>query len=56
LHSAEAAAARTIQERTMLVMNARDSQVFVERLLKPKEPGRVLRKAARSYKRQLGLE
>lgn len=55
LHSAEMAAARTIQERTTLVLNAQESQLFVARLLAPNEPGPVLKKAARLYKKRLGL-
>ena len=54
LHSAELAAARTIEQRTMLVLSARDSEAFVENLLTPPEPGRVLRNAARRYKRRRG--
>jgi uncharacterized protein (DUF1778 family) len=53
LHSAEAEAARTIQERTMIVLSARDSEIFVEDLLRPRERGPVLRKAARRYKKRL---
>lgn len=56
LHSAERAAAQTIEERTMIVLNARDSEIFVENLLKAKRPGPVLRKAAKYYKRRLGVK
>ncbi len=55
LRSAKTAADRTIQERTMIVMNARDSEVFVDSLLKPRESRRVLRNAARSYKKAASL-
>ena len=56
LHSAECAAERTIQERTMLVLTAQDTEAFVEALLAPApEPGRVLRNAAKRYKKHLGL-
>ena len=51
LHSAESAAARTIQERTTIVLNARESRAFVDRLLAPPDPGPVLRKAAKRYKK-----
>ena len=49
LHSAEAAAERTIQERGMLVLSARDSLTIAKAILNPREPGRVLRKAVRQY-------
>lgn len=50
LRSAESAAERTIRERTMILLNARDSEAFVEMLLHPPEPGKTLRKAAQRYK------
>ncbi len=53
LHSAELAAERTIRERTILVLGARDTEAFVEALLNPPEPGPVLRKAAKRYKERL---
>ncbi len=53
LHSAEAAAQRTIQERAMLVLSARNSEAFVDAILKPAAPGRALRTAAEHYKRNL---
>jgi uncharacterized protein (DUF1778 family) len=56
LQSAESAAARSIQERTMIVLSAGDSEAFVERLLNPPEPGRVLRQAARRYRKRLGIK
>lgn len=49
LHSAQSAAERTIQERSMLVLSARESEAFVDTILNPPEPGRVLRAAARQY-------
>ena len=54
LHSAEAAAERTIQERAMLVLTAQETETFVNAILTPPEPGRVLRRAARRYKKTLG--
>jgi uncharacterized protein (DUF1778 family) len=54
LHSAEAAAERTIQERALLILTVRETQAFVNAILNPAEPGRVLRKAARQYKEQMG--
>ena len=55
LHSAEQAAERTIDERAMLVLNARESEAFVDAILNPAEPGVVLRRAARYYKKTMGL-
>lgn len=56
LHSAELAAERTIQERTMLVLGAKDSEAFVQALLAPaREPGQALRRAAKRYNQRLGL-
>ena len=54
LHSAETAAERTIQERAMLVLSARETEAFVNAILQPAEPGPVLRVAARHYKKSLG--
>jgi uncharacterized protein (DUF1778 family) len=54
LRSAQAAAERTLQDRTMLVLSARDTETFVDAVLKPAEPGRVLRAAARRYKDNMG--
>ena len=54
LRSAEAAAERTLQDRAMLILSARETEVFVEAILKPAAPGPVLRTAARSYKNSVG--
>jgi uncharacterized protein (DUF1778 family) len=53
LHSAETAAQRTIEERAMLILSARETEAFVNAILSPAEPGRVLRAAARRYKQTL---
>ena len=50
LHSAEAAAERTIQERVMVILSARETEAFVNAILNPPEPGPVLRAAAQAYK------
>jgi len=50
LHSAETAAERTIENRIMLVLTARETEAFAEALLKPPSPGPVLRQAARFYR------
>jgi uncharacterized protein (DUF1778 family) len=56
LHSAESAAERTIQERTMLVLSARDTEAFVQTLLESaRAPGATLRRAAKRYKQIFGL-
>jgi uncharacterized protein (DUF1778 family) len=54
LHSAEAAAERTIQERVMLILSVRETEAFVNAVLNPAEPGPVLRAAAQAYKSSLG--
>ncbi len=54
LHSARAAAERAIQERSVLILTARDTEKFVDAILNPAEPGPVLRKAAQRYKNALG--
>jgi uncharacterized protein (DUF1778 family) len=54
LHSAEAAAERTIQERAMLILSARETETFVNAILNPAKPGPVLRGAARRYKQWAG--
>lgn len=53
LHSAEAAAERTIQERVMVILSARETEAFVNAILTPAEPGPVLRAAAQAYKTRL---
>jgi len=53
LHSAEAAAERTIEKRAILVLTARESQAFAEAILNPPNPGPVLRKAFREYRRRV---
>ena len=50
LHSAETAAERTIQERSMLILSVRETEAFVNAVLNSAEPGVVLRAAARQYK------
>ena len=54
VRSAQAAAERTLQERAMLILSARETASFVEALLNPAEPGPVLRAAARQYKKRAG--
>lgn len=56
LHSAEAAAERTIQTRAMLMLSATETEAFVNAILKPAEAGRVLRAAAQQYKRTMAIK
>jgi uncharacterized protein (DUF1778 family) len=52
LRSAEIAAERTIERRATLVLTARETEAFVDALLKPASPGPALRRAARDYRRK----
>jgi uncharacterized protein (DUF1778 family) len=54
LHSAQLAAERTIQERAVLVLTARETETFINALLHPPQPGTVLRKATRRYRESFG--
>jgi uncharacterized protein (DUF1778 family) len=53
LHSAESAAERTIERRSMLVLTAHETEAFGNAILNPPDPGAVLRKAARDYRQKL---
>ena len=53
LHSAEAAAERTIERRALLVLTARETEAFAIAILKPPHPGPVLRRAAREYRKKM---
>ena len=55
LHSAEAAAERTIEKRAMLILTARETELFAHAVLNPPDPGSVLRKAAREYRKHLAM-
>ncbi len=52
IHSAETAAAETIERRGMLILSARETQAFADAILNPAKPGPVLRNAAREYRKQ----
>lgn len=54
LHSAEVAAERTIEQRALLALTAEESQAFVDAILLPAKPGRVLKTAAKYYKKVTG--
>lgn len=51
LNSAETAAQQTIRERAMLVLSARDTEIFVNAILRPTKPNPALQSAAKHYKR-----
>jgi uncharacterized protein (DUF1778 family) len=53
LHSAESAAERTIERRSMLILTARETEAFVNAILDPPNPGTALRKAAREYREKM---
>lgn len=54
LQSAQAAAERTIQERGILVLSARDSLTMAAAILNPREPGQALGEAVRQYRVAMG--
>jgi uncharacterized protein (DUF1778 family) len=54
LRSAQAAAERTLQDRAMLILSARETEAFVDAIFNPAEPGAVLRAAARRYRNTVG--
>ena len=56
IHSAQQAAQRTIEDRTILVLSARDAEMVVDAILNPREPGPVMRKAAQEYLEKMGLK
>ncbi len=56
LQSAHDAAEQSIRKHTALVLSARESESFVAALLNPRQPGSVLRKAARDYRRKQDAE
>jgi len=52
--SAQAAARRIIHEHEILLLSAKDREVFVNALLNPPAPNDKLRRAARRYKQKHG--
>ena len=54
MQSAERAAEQTIQSRALLVLSVEATDAFVQAILRPAAPGRVLGKAAREYRRLSG--
>lgn len=55
LHSAQVAAQRAIEDRTIWVLSAGDSEIIVDAILNPPEPGPVFRKAMAEYREKMGL-
>ena len=51
--SAQKAATKTVREHEMLVLSARDREVFVAALLDDTPPGKTLRDAAKRYKERM---
>jgi uncharacterized protein (DUF1778 family) len=49
------AAARTIERRSMLILTAREREAFANAILNPPNPGSVLRRAAREYRKKLAV-
>jgi uncharacterized protein (DUF1778 family) len=49
ISSMQRAAARVVQEHTIMELSVRNQRVFVEALQNPPEPNEVLREAARAY-------
>lgn len=52
--SADAAAARAIEQHEVWTLSGRDRKVFVESLLKPPTPSRRMKAAARRYRKRVG--
>jgi len=53
LHSAEAAAERTIEKRSVLILTVRETEAFANAFLNPPSAGPVLRRAAREYREKI---
>jgi len=51
LRSAQSAAERTLQDRAMLILSARQTESFIDAVLNPAQPGPTLSAAARRYKK-----
>jgi uncharacterized protein (DUF1778 family) len=54
LHSAEAAAQKTIERRDILVLTARETEAFVDAILNPPDPSPALLRAVREYRKKMG--
>lgn len=53
--SAQQAAVEAIKESELLILSGEARDVFVNAILNPPAPNRALRKAARRYRRQMGI-
>ncbi len=49
-------AQRVIRENSVMVLSERDRKSFINALSKPSKPNKALLKAARAYKKDMGLE
>ena len=52
LDSAKTAAERVIERHDLLILTARETEAFVDAILNSSEPGPVLRRAARDYRKK----
>ena len=52
LDSAKTAAERVIERHDLLILTARETEAFVDAILNSAEPGLVLRRAARDYRKK----
>jgi uncharacterized protein (DUF1778 family) len=53
LHGADAKAEGKIEKRAVLILTARETEVFVNAIMNPSGPGPMLRKAAREYREKV---
>jgi uncharacterized protein (DUF1778 family) len=53
LHSARVAAESAIEKRALLILTARETESFAKAMLRPRNPGPALRKAAREYREKM---
>ncbi len=53
--SADAAAARAIQEHETWTLSSKDREVFVNAFLRPPEPSQRMKSAAARYKKRIGI-
>jgi len=53
--SVQEAAERALRAHDVLTLSERDRKIFVEALVKPAVPGKVLRQAVKRYKNRTGI-
>ena len=54
VRSAQEAARKAVKEHQMMSLTARDTEAFVEALLKPPAPNKKLKRAAKRYNKLMG--